>query len=132
MVMKIGLTLILAVAGLVSYPQTPRSEVTQTFFGTRVNDPYRWLEQTQSPAVKRWVASQSALTSDVLARIPDREVFEKKIAQLHESGRDSAPSVGTYASIFESGSGDLIVQENGGKRLLLDPKKTLVWINAPG
>jgi prolyl oligopeptidase len=121
--MKLAFTLILAVAGLVSYPQTPRSDVTQTFFGTMVNDPYHWLERTESPAVKQWVTSQTALTSHILEGIPDRDFFEKRITQLHTSGRDSEPSVGTYASVFLNGSGDVMVQRNGGTHLLLDPKK---------
>ena len=121
--MKLGFSLILVVAGLVSYPQTPRTDVPQTFFGTKVHDPYHWLEQTQSPEVKKWVASQTAFTSEVLGAIPDRDFFKRRISELRAGSWKSAPSVGTYASVFSSGSGNLIVVRDGVTHLLLDPKK---------
>lgn len=122
MVLKLTFTLLLAVAGVVSYPQTARDDVSQPFFGTIVRDPYRWLERTQSPEVKQWVASQTALTSRVLDAIRNRDFFSTRISELRAASSPSSPSVGRYATVFVSGSGALTVQRNGKTGILLDPK----------
>ena len=43
-------------------PQTAQRDVTETFFGSVVHDPYRWLEDADAPAVKQWITAQNAYT----------------------------------------------------------------------
>lgn len=123
--LKLAFTLFFATALSVSYPATPRIDVPQTYFGTVVNDPYHWLEQTQSDNVRGWVAEQTALASHVLSGISDRNYFTNIITRLHGRGRQSVPSVGTYATVFMSGAGNFIVRRHGVTRLLRDPRRTL-------
>ncbi|HUJ52000.1 MAG TPA: hypothetical protein VLX08_00465, partial [Steroidobacteraceae bacterium] len=44
------------------YPVTARAQVSDSYFGVKVADPYRWLENLDSPAVRGWVAAQNALS----------------------------------------------------------------------
>ena len=54
-------------------PLTPREEVTDTWHGDRVVDPYRWLENTDSERTRRWTDAQNARTREILdARIAQR------------------------------------------------------------
>jgi prolyl oligopeptidase len=47
----------------------------ETFFGTEVQDPYRWLEDAKSPEVAAWMKAQSDYTMSLLARIPGRQAM---------------------------------------------------------
>ena len=54
------------------YPDTARGEVVDDYFGTKVADPYRWLEDDNSEAAAAWVAAENAVTDDYLSQIPFR------------------------------------------------------------
>lgn len=54
-------------------PAPPARAANETFFGTEVRDPYRWLEDVKSPEVTAWMKSQSDYTTSLLARIPGRQ-----------------------------------------------------------
>lgn len=60
-----------------SLPATPQRPVTDTYFGQAVVDPYRWLEDLNSPEVQVWLKAQGAYTADVLARLPGRDQLIK-------------------------------------------------------
>src|SRR5690242_3062933 len=59
-------------AGALKYPPSPRGGQVDELAGTRVADPYRWLENVAAPEVRSWVAAQNAVTEGVLGRIPRR------------------------------------------------------------
>ena len=59
-------------------PATPVHEVTENYFGTKITDPYRWLEDTSSPAVVSWMKAQNDYTRAVLKRIPGRDNWGSK------------------------------------------------------
>ncbi len=67
-------------------PDTPRHEVTDDYFGTKIVDSYRWLENLKSPEVSAWMKAQNDYTRSVLDRIPGREKLRARIAQLDDSG----------------------------------------------
>jgi prolyl oligopeptidase len=63
------------------------------FFGEKVKDPYRWLEDDGSPEVKAWIVDQNALTRRALDAIPGREGLNRRITDLLQIGLVSAPEV---------------------------------------
>lgn len=65
-----------------AYPPAPRGPVVETRHGVQVADPYRWLEEMDSPAARSWVAAQNALTDSYLARIRGREALHARISAL--------------------------------------------------
>jgi prolyl oligopeptidase len=81
------LLLIPAVASAQSEPpKTPVRPVTEDYFGTKVVDPYRWLENTSDPEVLAWMKAQNDYTRAVLARIPDRDELLARIKSLDNAG----------------------------------------------
>src|ERR1700731_4315786 len=63
------------------YPVTARVEVSDSYFGTPVADPYRWLENLDSPEVRTWVSAQNALTQPRLAALPQRSWLKARLRQ---------------------------------------------------
>jgi len=61
------------------YPAARRDAVVDNYFGTRVPAPYRWMENLDSPEVKRWVLAENRVTSAYLASLPQRDPFRKRI-----------------------------------------------------
>jgi prolyl oligopeptidase len=68
-------------AGL-AYPQARTGDVVETHHGTRVADPYRWLEDMDSAETRAWVAGENALTDAYFAGLPGRDVLRKRITEL--------------------------------------------------
>lgn len=67
----------------VTYPQTLR-DTTQidTFYGKRVFDPFRWLENSNNPDTRNWIIQQQALTEKYLSQIPYRSIIRERLASL--------------------------------------------------
>ena len=55
-----------------TYPETKRGEVVDDYFGTKVPDPYRWLEDDNAPEVAAWVEAENKVTFGYLNQIPYR------------------------------------------------------------
>ncbi len=76
----------------VNYPNTPRDlSIVDTFFGVPVADPYRWLENPNSPTTKDWIAQQQQVTLDYLRKIYFRETIRKRLQELWNHERYSSP-----------------------------------------
>ena len=73
------------------YPVTARVGISDNFFGTRVADPYRWLEDLGSPAVEQWVAAQNAVSRPRLEALPQRAWLKKRLTQLWNYERYELP-----------------------------------------
>ncbi len=85
------------------YPKTEVASVNDTFFGQVINDPYRWLEDDRSPKTKAWIASQNDITNDFLAKIPYRETLRKKLEDIWNYERYSAPfKEGNYTYFYKN------------------------------
>jgi prolyl oligopeptidase len=76
----------LAVFAQVKLPKTPVREVTEDYFGTKVTDPYRWLENTADPEVVSWMKSQNDYTRTQLDKIPGRDKLLDRIKSLDNAG----------------------------------------------
>ncbi len=70
----------------IKFPDTPAHEVIDTYFGTKIADPYRWLEDLKSPEVVSWMKAQNDYTRTVLDRITNRDRLHARIAQLDDAG----------------------------------------------
>jgi prolyl oligopeptidase len=73
------------------YPLTARVKVEDNYFGTKVADPYRWLENLDSPQVKEWVKAQNELSEQRLAGLPARAWLKARLAQLWKYERYEPP-----------------------------------------
>jgi prolyl oligopeptidase len=80
-----------AVANNPIYPITARVEVNENYFGTKVADPYRWLENLDSPAVQQWVRSENAVSQPQLAALPQRAWLKRRLGELWNYERYELP-----------------------------------------
>ena len=67
-------------------PPLPANNVVDTYWGTPVDDPYRFLENTKDPAVQAWMKAQADATEAVLAQLPLRQKLLQRIAQIDAAG----------------------------------------------
>jgi prolyl oligopeptidase len=63
-------------------PRTPVEPVTEILHGIEITDPYRWLEDQNSPQTRKWLEDQSAYTRAYFAAIPDREQIRARVREL--------------------------------------------------
>src|SRR4051794_16803031 len=73
------------------YPVTKKVEQVDDYFGTKVFDPYRWLEDETSPETKAWVDEENRLTFGYLDKIPFREKLKTRLTELYNYPRIGAP-----------------------------------------
>jgi prolyl oligopeptidase len=78
---------------VLSYPPSRRSDVVDQYGATEVPDPYRWLEDLDSPEVAAWVAAQNAVTFAHLESLPLRGRLEQRLTELWDYQRTSLPIV---------------------------------------
>jgi prolyl oligopeptidase len=112
-------------------PPTPVREVTDDYFGTKVVDPYRWLESQKDPEVIAWMKAQNDRTRAILAAIPGRDQLLGRIKALDNAGVVvSLLQVwgGRYFYLKAEPGEDnrkLCVRDgvNGSERVLVDPQK---------
>ena len=79
------------------YPATTRVDQVDKYFGTNVSDPYRWLENVHSSNVHQWVQAENSVTQDYLSHIPYRDKLRRRIEQLLDYPRITAPrKVGVF------------------------------------
>src|SRR3954447_233786 len=85
-------TLLVAADKRFVYPQAPKSEQTDDYFGTKVADPYRPLENVDADATKKWIEAEDKLTFDYLATIPERKKINEKLTALWNYEKFTVPS----------------------------------------
>jgi len=112
------------------YPETYAQDLTETFFGEEVADPYRWLEDDvrNNPEVALWVERQNEVTDAFLNQLDNREWFAQRIAGLLDFERFGIPEKAGDNYFYTRNSGlqnqsQLYVQTgiDGERRLLIDP-----------
>jgi prolyl oligopeptidase len=111
-----------------SYPETRRVDQVDDYFGTLVADPYRWLEDMESPEVDAWVEAQNALAIGFLTALPDYERIHARLDVLWRTERMSVPRVHSGRYFFEYNDGEATLGQlmttdalDGEWRMLLDP-----------
>jgi prolyl oligopeptidase len=74
-----------------SYPVTRKTNVVDDYNGTKVADPYRWLEDDNSPETKAWVEAQNKITFAYLQSIPELPVIQERLTKLWNYERYGVP-----------------------------------------
>ena len=74
-----------------AYPPARKGTVLDSYLGTKVADPYRWMEDLNSPGVKQWVDAENAVTFKYLDSLPLRDELKRRITELWNYPKVSAP-----------------------------------------
>lgn len=111
-----------------NYPAARRDDVVDDYFGTRIADPYRWLENLDSAETRDWVAAENDLTFSFLRTLPERAAFNARLTQYWDYPRVIGPfkEGGRYFYSRNSGLQNqavLYVQESltSRPRVVIDP-----------
>ncbi|PYR95242.1 MAG: S9 family peptidase [Acidobacteria bacterium] len=88
-----------------AYPPTSRGDVVDDYFGTKVPDPYRWMEDLDAKAVADWIAAENAITERYLATLPLREKLRKRITELWNYPKVSTPFIEGGQVFYRRNSG---------------------------
>lgn len=75
----------------IQYPEAKRLNVVDDYFGTKVPDPYRWLEDDNSSETAQWVKQENEITQNYLKKIPFREDVKRRLTELANFEKWSAP-----------------------------------------
>jgi prolyl oligopeptidase len=89
----------------VSYPTTPMGDVVENYFGTKIPDPFRWMEDLDSKQVADWVAAENRVTFEYLAKLPMRDHFRRRITELWDYPKVSIPVHEAGRYFYQQNSG---------------------------
>src|SRR5215813_12250643 len=78
-------------AAALQYPPTPRDSVVDDYHGTKIDDPYRWLENLDSRRTQEWVRAQNKFTRERLDADPDRDSIRSRLTALANYSRTDVP-----------------------------------------
>jgi prolyl oligopeptidase len=102
-----------------NYPPAMKQDVVDDYHGTRVTDPYRWLETADSRESRAWLDAERALTSSYFYRLPGRDELRARFAQLADARQTGVP--------WREG-GRILLVENSGTQ----PQSVLYSIDSDG
>lgn len=74
------------------YPKARKADQVDDFHGTKVSDPYRWMEETGSAETQSWIEAQNKLANSYFETIPQRARIRERLTELWNYERVSAPS----------------------------------------
>jgi prolyl oligopeptidase len=119
----------------IAYPHTKTVDVVDDYHGTRVPDPYRWLEELDSKDTAEWVAAQNRFTESYLGEQPIRAHFRRRIQRLWNFRKTDLPVMENGQLFYRMNSGlqlqsPLYMREGLSARptLIIDPN--LIWPDA--
>ncbi|HUH35030.1 MAG TPA: prolyl oligopeptidase family serine peptidase [Moheibacter sp.] len=111
------------------YPETQKGKQVDDYFGVKVNDPYRWLEDDLSSETKKWVVDQNKVTYDYLDQIPFRDQLRKQLTELWNYEKISAPFKRGDFTYFYKNDGlqqqSVLyrIDKNGKEEVFIDPNQ---------
>lgn len=131
---KLFLLLLLVVPSFLfaqlNYPSTRKEEVVVNYHGTRLADPYRWLEDDKSEETMQWVTAQNKVTFGYLDRIPYRGEWLKRLEEINNYPKYSSPSKNNEYFYFSKNDGlqnqSILYRQkglDGNPELVIDPNK---------
>ena len=109
------------------YPDTRRSPQVDDYHGTRVPDPYRWLEDVDAGETRAWIDAQNAVTFAFLEGIREREAIRRRLTELWDYERYGVPTKKAGRYFFSKNDGlqnqAVLYWHAAGEepRVLLDP-----------
>lgn len=124
-----------ALAQPLVYPTARKTDQVDTYNGTTVNDPYRWLEDDRSAETGEWVKAQNKVTFGYLEQIPYRKQLQNRLEKIYNYPKYSAPSRkgnGPMGRWFYFSKNDGLQNQsvlyrqkglNGTPEVVLDPNK---------
>lgn len=87
----------------IHYPETRKDKTVDDYFGTKVNDPYRWLEDDRSVETAGWVKLQNQVTNAYLEQIPFRNQLKTRLEQLWNYEKIKEPFIeGDFSYYFKN------------------------------
>ena len=87
----------------IEYPITEEIIVTDTYFDTEIQDPYRWMEDDKDKKVKNWIERQNQLTFSYLEQIPYRESLRNRLEELWNYEKIGTPfKEGDYTYFYKN------------------------------
>lgn len=113
----------------ITYPATRKGDVIDTYFGTKVPDPYRWLEDDKSEETAAWVKEQNKLTFSYLEKIPYREEIKSRLEKMWNYEKYTSPHREGGYIYFSRNNGlqnQFVIyrqKNNEEPELFLDPNK---------
>ena len=78
-------------AQAITYPPARQSDVVDDYHGTKVPDPYRWLEDPDAPETRAWIDAENGITAAYLAQIPERDAIRRRLTALWNFPKFGAP-----------------------------------------
>jgi prolyl oligopeptidase len=126
----IGIMTLATTAQTIKYPQAKKSDVVEDYHGTKVADPYRWLEDADAAETAAWVEAENKVTQAYLAGLPSRARYKERLTALYNYERYSRFQKAGARYLFQRNDGlqnqDVIYAADsltGKERVLLDPNK---------
>ncbi len=111
------------------YPDTKKTSQVDEYFGTKVADPYRWLEDDRSEETKDWVIAQNKVANAYISQIPFRDAIKKRLTELWNYEKYSAPfKEGGYTYFYKNDglqNQSVLYRQKGNEApvVFLDPNK---------
>ena len=113
-----------------NYPETKKVDTVSNYFGTEIQDPYRWLEDDRSAETGEWVKAQNELTFGYLEKIPFRDALKERLTTLWNYEKLGAPFIeGDYTYFYKNDGlqNQFVVYRKKGENeeadIFLDPNK---------
>ena len=111
----------------INYPETKKVDTVDTYFGSNVPDPYRWLEDDMSDETAAWVKAQNKVTFNYLDQIPYRAALKERLSELWNYEKIGSPfKEGNYEYFYKNDGlqNQYVVyrkKEDGTEEVFLDP-----------
>lgn len=111
----------------IKYPETKKIDHIDNYFDTKVNDPYRWLEDDRSTETEKWVKAQNEVTYGYLDKIPYRNAIKERMEKLWNYEKIGSPFKEGKFTYFYKNDGlqnqSVLYRkdESGKEEIFLDP-----------
>lgn len=110
------------------YPKTEKRDSSGTYFGTKVPDPYKWLEDDRSQETAEWVKIQNKFTFDYLNKITHKERIKERLSKLWDYEKIGSPFIEGGKKYYYKNNGlqnqyVLYREVDGKEEVFLDPNK---------